>query len=173
MYRCVNDHCFMLCDECDKVFHKSTAKKSHIRIPTLLHNATTSNYCRTTHTDSSATAATNLSLNDRVQYSFTQVLNEHASITSILGALADQMKNGVSLKTLQKYNLFNTSFYTTSLLSNRGIRPNSNYNSMLVDHKSSYDLLYRECLSCILLGNIKGLLDDGKVIRSLLHLYYS
>ncbi|RYH30207.1 hypothetical protein EON65_05880 [archaeon] len=30
------DNCFRLCDECDKVFHKSVIKRSHIRIPVVL-----------------------------------------------------------------------------------------------------------------------------------------
>jgi len=31
----MNDQSYLLCQECDNVFHKSTAKKSHIRIPAL------------------------------------------------------------------------------------------------------------------------------------------
>lgn len=33
--RCVCDKFFRLCEECDKVFHKSAAKRSHIRVPVL------------------------------------------------------------------------------------------------------------------------------------------
>lgn len=32
---CIQDNFFRLCEECDKVFHKSAAKRSHIRIPVL------------------------------------------------------------------------------------------------------------------------------------------
>lgn len=35
LIRCMNDKASLLCQECDNVFHKSTAKKSHIRIPVL------------------------------------------------------------------------------------------------------------------------------------------
>lgn len=34
-YSCISDKCNHLCHECDGVFHKSAAKRSHIRVPVL------------------------------------------------------------------------------------------------------------------------------------------
>jgi hypothetical protein len=33
IFSCIGDRCSMLCFECDKVFHKSNIKNSHIRVP--------------------------------------------------------------------------------------------------------------------------------------------
>ena len=140
----------MLCDECDKVFHKSAAKKSHIRIPTLLHNNHLDNYIP-------------IKQKKAIDSSLAYILNQNADITSMLAILSCKLEES-SLKTLHKYNLLSTSIYASQS------RIVSLSETIAQVDGRPYDLLYRECMSCILLTNIKGLIDDGKVRFAIIYI---
>ena len=133
--RCLNDSCFRLCNECDKVFHKSAAKKSHIRIPI-------------THGDRRCTAT-----------SIEGVLREGGCLRAVVCTATSKL-NDVCARPLRRWSTGRKAAARSSSSSSSDATACTAMESLLPSVSD-----YKECVSCILLAGIRGLLDDGKVRR--------
>jgi len=134
--RCLNDNCFRLCDECDKVFHKSAAKKSHIRIP--------------------------ITPEDRqcVATCIEGVLEEGGCLRAVLRAATSKL-NDACARPLNRWKIGRRAVARSSSSSSSDAATAAVCAAM--ESSSPSVIGYKECVSCVLLAGIRGLLDDGKV----------
>ena len=151
LVRCMNDSCYMLCQECDKVFHKSAVKKSHIRIPVLSN---------TIKPLSPSGSLERLSLSRDRSISLKETtfsLNEHESTVGVSCALHHLVLelNDCCKQPLIKNNMLDPS-------NNRIHAGDSTAlgQSTIVSHHNS---LFVESMVCFMLAGVRGILDDQKV----------
>lgn len=135
--RCLNDNCFRLCDECDKVFHKSAAKKSHIRIPI-------------TNEDRQCTATC-----------IEGVLEEGGCLRAVLLAATSKL-NDTCARPLRRWKIGRRAVARSSSSSSSSDAATAPVCAAMESSSPSV-IGYKECVSCVLLAGIRGLLDDGKV----------
>lgn len=134
--RCLNDNCFRLCDECDKVFHKSAAKKSHIRIPITPEDRQCAATC------------------------IEGVLEEGGCLRAVLRAATSKL-NDACARPLRRWKIGRRAVALSSSSSSSDAATAPVCAAM--ESSSPSVIGYKECVSCILLAGIRGLLDDGKV----------
>lgn len=156
----MNDQSYLLCQECDNVFHKSTVKKSHIRIPVL-----------------PTTTAPNLSQSsshDKLHTTFVRdssgSIRTDSNVNSVVSGVNDTHR-----LPLYKHNLLDSA--NILRLPDPGINTNNSnghYDSPCdteggTEHDMS-NAVCNESFLCLLLAGIRGILDDREVC--ILHAYY-
>lgn len=140
--RCLNDNCFRLCDECDKVFHKSAAKKSHIRIPITPEDRQCAATC------------------------IEGVLEEGGCLRAVLRAATSKL-NDACARPLNRWKIGRRAV-AVAVATDRSSSSSSSDAALAavcaaMESSSPSVIGYKECVSCVLLAGIRGLLDDGKV----------
>ena len=152
--RCMNDQSFLLCQECDNVFHKSTVKKSHIRIPVLPTNV--------------PPALSQSNSQDKLHGSIGRdssgSIRTDSNVNSVVTGINDTYR-----LPLYKHNLLDSA-NTLRLPDPTTINNNTssnNYDSQFdseccTEHDMS-SAVCNESFLCLLLAGIRGILDDREV----------
>jgi hypothetical protein len=141
----MNDKTSILCQECDNVFHKSVAKKCHIRIPVFAGAS------KSPLTPSESQEKLHLSRENSASVGNDESASSDGS---------DATPAAVLKSLLQELNEFCRLPMTT-----HGIL-DSSYNLRTPKHHLGDDLAARivsECAHCVLLAGLRGLLDDREV----------
>lgn len=151
----MNDQSFLLCQECDNVFHKSTVKKSHIRIPVLPTNV--------------IPALSQSNSQDKLHGGFARdssgSIRTDGTINSIVTGI-----NDIYRLPLYKHNILdstNTLRLPDPTTINNNTTNNNNYDSPFeseccTEHDMS-SAVCNESFLCLLLAGIRGILDDREV----------
>ena len=150
----MHDKSALLCQECDNVFHKSAVKKSHIRLPVLSSSAAGS--LRSPLTPSASTSK--LSISRENSATITQELEgvlemggptcPYRALTALIQELSEFCK-----APLLKHCMVDP---LTGRVSLWGISAHGG-DGMAVQ-------VLQECLQCVLLAGLRGILDDREVI---------
>lgn len=157
----MNDQSYLLCQECDNVFHKSTAKKSHIRIPAMhqcgAHGASPLSPCGSQ--DKLHMSRENSSGSHHTESSESHGASAAAALCCIVQGLSDTYR-----APLVKHGLLSEDARCRlpDLSASRGTD---------LEHDVS-NAVFGETLLCLLLAGIRGILDDKEVIicvDSMLH----
>eukprot|EP01034_Spumella_vulgaris_P023689 gene23689-29934_t len=136
---CICDKFFRLCHECDKVFHKSALKRSHIRLPVVHHMCS----------------------NPRIILSADNVEQTSESVGQKINSL---VKDGLSVDVCQSLLFGAMNGYSRTALAQCGLT--STKTVALNCNGSDIDLFefltFKERVISVLLIGVRGLLDDRK-----------
>jgi hypothetical protein len=137
---CICDRFFRLCHECDKVFHKSALKRSHIRLP-VVHKS-----CA----------------NPRVVLS---VEGEEQTAEAVAQKVGSLVKDGLSIDVCQSLLFGAMNGYSRAALAACGLTASHSplLNCGDGDCELGEFLSYKERAVSVLMMGVRGLLDDRKV----------
>lgn len=146
----MNDRASMLCQECDNVFHKSTAKKSHIRIP--VHSSGTGSARSPLTPSSSRDKLSNVSRGNSSSLDPEEAHGQPVASTELL------------LRELNEY-------CKAPLLKYRLMDPGSGSGGRLLAPRpvAGNELALAvafECVQCVVVAGLRGILDDREVRAS-------
>jgi hypothetical protein len=136
---CIGDKFFRLCHECDKVFHKSALKRSHIRLP-IVHRSCS---------------------NHRVVLS----ANGEETSETVAQKIGSLVKDGLSTDVCQSllFGAMNDSSRTALAQCGMTATHNLMLNCSGSDFEVGEFLIFKERAVSVLMLGVRGLLDDRKV----------
>jgi hypothetical protein len=140
----MNDRASMLCQECDNVFHKSAAKKSHIRIPVQSAGTVKTPISQSASMEKLAISrgnSTSLDLDDTA----------HGQGSAAAGAELLKELNEYCRAPLQKYGVADPT--CTRLVAPKTIALGNEFTTAVA----------AECVDCIVIAGLRGILDDREV----------
>jgi hypothetical protein len=140
----MNDRASMLCQECDNVFHKSAAKKSHIRIPVQSAGTVKTPISQSASMEKLAISrgnSTSLDLDDTA----------HGQGSAAAGAELLKELNEYCRAPLQKYGVVDPT--CTRLVAPKTIALGNEFTTAVA----------AECVDCIVIAGLRGILDDREV----------
>jgi len=150
----MNDQSFLLCQECDNVFHKSTVKKSHIRIPVL----------PTTIAPVLSQSNSQDKLHSNIARDSSGSIRTDSNVNSVVTGINDTYR-----LPLYKHNLLDSTnslrLPDPTIVNNT--TSNSNYDNQFdseyCDEHDMSSSVCHESFLCLLLAGIRGILDDREV----------
>ena len=164
MSRCLNDKCFLLCQECDKVFHKSTVKKSHIRIPAMSDGA---KYSSSAMTPSGSLDKLHMSREN------SSTLGSHCddNEVALIDGTAPSVASALHFLARELNDICKQALVTVGVIDHRATHRivRSSLRLHLLSSNGSAaatcadDPLYYEYMACVLAAGLRGILDDRQV----------